>query len=752
MRNRWARALVFVLAGCGPPAGMSQQAPLTTAAAVRALSHQQSARHLPVDLQATVTFFRGFEKTLFVQQGDTGVYVSATTDLRLQPGDLIRVRGTTSGSFNPTIVSSDITLLGHGALPAPVRVSWPSLMSAAYDCRWVTVQGTIVLAERGISSERPMTHMVLRMDGGTAEILIDGADAAQFAGLLDAKVEVTAVAGGTFDGKMQQVGVRLNVPSLTYVRVLRRSAVDPWSVPLTPMDKVLREYKVLDETPRVRVEGTLTFYRESEMAVLQDGNRSIRVLTSQWDSINLGDQVDAIGVPSVEDGLLTLNLGQIRSVGRGAPVLPQRVTWDDLASGKHSFDLVSIEGTLVQEMQEQARDVYVISAGNHLFSASLLRPPSSGGPVTRSRPPMRAIPLDSKVRVTGVVSLESGNPYNGPVAFSILLRYEDDIALLAGPPWLNVHHLIVLVRLLVLVVFVLSVRAWLVERSTRRKIAGMAYREQRRAVILELINNGEPLTEILQRITELASASLDGAPCWCQVADGARIGNYPPNLDKNSLRVVKCPVSSRAGTALGTISAAFDARTRPRKTETDSLAMVAGLARLAIETSRLYADLVHRSEFDLLTDVQNRFSLEKFLDEQIEAANRSARIFGLLYVDLDHFKQVNDVFGHQVGDLYLQEATRRLKQQLRPEDMLARLGGDEFAAVTLHVRRRAEVEEIAHRLERCFAEPFHLLDHVIRGSCSVGIAIFPEDGATRDSLLTAADASMYEAKNARRTA
>ena len=88
----------------------------------------------------------------------------------------------------------------------------------------------------------------------------------------------------------------------------------------------------------------------------------------------------------------------------------------------------------------------------------------------------------------------------------------------------------------------------------------------------------------------------------------------------------------------------------------EALAMGAGLATLAIETRRLYSDLIHRSEFDLLTDIQNRFSLEKQLDSLIEEARLTAGIFGLIYIDLDDFKLVNDRYGHHVGDLYLQEA------------------------------------------------------------------------------------------------
>jgi len=170
---------------------------------------------------------------------------------------------------------------------------------------------------------------------------------------------------------------------------------------------------------------------------------------------------------------------------------------------------------------------------------------------------------------------------------------------------------------------------------------------------------------------------------------------------------------------------------------------------LAIETSRLYFDLVHRSEFDLLTDVQNRFAMEKTLSAIIQAARETAGIFGLIYIDLNEFKQVNDLHGHLVGDQYLQEVSRRMKRQLRPSDVLARLGGDEFAVLVSEVRNRAEVVEITARLESCFYDPFIGDGYALHGSASFGIALYPEDADSADSLLRSADAAMYVAKQSR---
>jgi diguanylate cyclase (GGDEF)-like protein len=100
-----------------------------------------------------------------------------------------------------------------------------------------------------------------------------------------------------------------------------------------------------------------------------------------------------------------------------------------------------------------------------------------------------------------------------------------------------------------------------------------------------------------------------------------------------------------------------------------------------------------------------------------------------------------------VGDLFLQEVALRMKRQLRGGDMLARLGGDEFAVLVSEVHNRAGVEEAALRLERCFEEPFAVEGLRLQGAASIGIALYPEDGATRDSLLMAADAAMYAVKN-----
>jgi diguanylate cyclase (GGDEF)-like protein len=393
------------------------------------------------------------------------------------------------------------------------------------------------------------------------------------------------------------------------------------------------------------------------------------------------------------------------------------------------------------------QDEYVLSSDGRLFSAIYSHPDAAS---RLPLPAMKDIPPGSRVRVTGICIIEGANPYNTSqeVPFHILLRSFDDISVVAQPSLVNTRNLLLVLGLLLAVVIIVGTRGWALERKVRWQTAALALIEQRRGRILEDINGSKPLAEILEEITAMVSSTLGGVPCWCEVTNGARLGKYPPRLA--TLRITSEKIPARSGPPLGVISAAFDSHTKPSTRESEALTRAAGLATLAIETRRLYSDLLHRSEFDLLTDIHNRFSLEKLLDAQIDKARLEATVFGLIYIDLDNFKQVNDSYGHQVGDQYLQEVALRLKRQLRPHDKLARLGGDEFAALVPAVRSRAEVAEIAQRLEHSFDEHFALEGLALTGSASVGFALYPQDGATRDDLLNAADAAMYAVKNAKR--
>jgi diguanylate cyclase (GGDEF)-like protein len=509
---------------------------------------------------------------------------------------------------------------------------------------------------------------------------------------------------------------------------------------------------VEDRVQRVRVRGTLTYYQAGKALVLQDGARSLWVSTQFEGPLQIGQIADVTGFPDARNGYATLTQSEVTETSIHSPVAALATDWTELASGRHAFDLVSVEGTVLVAVRGAAHDEYVLVASSgRLFSAIYRHPDPNGS----SLPEMKRTAVGSKLRVTGICTLEQGSdPLGDPVAFNILVRGFDDIQVLAAPSWLNIHHLMDLVGVLLLILFAFGARGWILERRVRRqthalttRIAAEADMERRRSRILEDINSGRDLPEILSEIAALVSFSLGNASCWCRLANGIRLGNHVPQLD--SEMVIREEIPSRSGPSHGELFAIAGADEASREKALEALAMGVRLAALAIETRGLYSDLVHRSEYDLLTDIHNRFSLEKGLAKAIEHAAMHAQILGLIYVDLDNFKQVNDGYGHHVGDLFLQEAALRMKSQLRPGDMLARVGGDEFGVMVPAIRSQADLEEIAERLRHSYDRPFVIEGYSLHASASIGIAVYPQDGDTKDSLFSAADAAMYVAKYTR---
>lgn len=742
-----AMAVSSASASAAPPA------PLTSLQAIGALSNAQAGQNLPVNFEATVTYY-GFRRVLFVQDGEVAIFVATPVNLGLVPGDLVLVRGSVRPSFRPYVVGDEVKVLSHGSLPKAVDATFDQMIRAQTDCRLVTVRATVRAADWEMDPrfDKGVASLQLLVEGEIVEAITQSDDPNAFNGLLGAEVEISGVASGQFDNKMQQTGVLLHLQSPGDVKVLRRAQTDPWSIPVTAMDRVIVGRRIADLSQRMRVRGTVTYYEPGQSVVLQDGKRSIRVFLGSMPDVQVGDLADAMGYPDVLNGFLTLTHGEVRDDKIRSEVTPVLTHWKDLSVGgndgtSHVFDLVSIEGQVVTEVRQATQDEYVIESDGHLFSAILRHPGDSS--LVKAQP-MRLVPIGARIRVTGICMLADANPFNGEVPFNIVMRTVDDVEIVKQPPWLNVTHLLYLVAVLLVVIMLVGARGWFIEHRTRHKTTVLAHIEQRRGRILEDVNSSRPLAEILERITALVSFKLQGTPCWCMIADGATLGNRPSGLERGAWQVFEHAIPSHSGAMLGTVFAALPAHATGAAEATDALRQAASLASLAIETSRLHLDLVHRSEFDQLTDVHNRFSLERNLDQMIALARHSAGMFGLVYIDLNDFKKVNDLYGHQTGDVYLQQVVARMKHQLRPGDVLARLGGDEFAIVVPTVRNRTEVEEIALRLERCFDEPFAAEEFVIHGSASVGIALYPADASSRDGLLGAADTAMYAAKNARR--
>ncbi len=156
----------------------------------------------------------------------------------------------------------------------------------------------------------------------------------------------------------------------------------------------------------------------------------------------------------------------------------------------------------------------------------------------------------------------------------------------------------------------------------------------------------------------------------------------------------------------------------------------------------------HNAHYDLLTGLPNRRLFLDRLEQEIKHAKRRSRPLGLLFMDLDGFKDVNDSLGHEAGDRILSDVADRLANCVRANDTVARLGGDEFTVILTGAEQREDVEHVAQTIIDALARPFHMGEERIQISVSIGISFYPEAAATPDALLEAADKAMYKAKKA----
>ena len=152
------------------------------------------------------------------------------------------------------------------------------------------------------------------------------------------------------------------------------------------------------------------------------------------------------------------------------------------------------------------------------------------------------------------------------------------------------------------------------------------------------------------------------------------------------------------------------------------------------------------ANFDTLTGLPNRRLFRDRLDQEVRKAHRTGMQAALLFIDLDRFKEVNDLLGHDAGDLLLTQAARRLSDCVRESDTVARLGGDEFTVILTELDDIGHVEHIAKKILDALGEPFHLGNEMAYVSGSVGITMYPNDGAHPEDLIRNADQAMYAAK------
>ena len=176
-----------------------------------------------------------------------------------------------------------------------------------------------------------------------------------------------------------------------------------------------------------------------------------------------------------------------------------------------------------------------------------------------------------------------------------------------------------------------------------------------------------------------------------------------------------------------------------------------GIMRDITERKATEAKIIHLAHYDALTDLPNRRLVEDRIQQSIASARRSGAQFAVMFIDLDKFKSINDTLGHDVGDQLLQMVANRITESLRAEDTVGRQGGDEFIVLLADLSAAEDAALVAQKIVDILSAPLVIKGQDLRIGASIGIAVYPQDGANVEMLLKNSDTAMYHAKETGRS-
>jgi len=325
----------------------------------------------------------------------------------------------------------------------------------------------------------------------------------------------------------------------------------------------------------------------------------------------------------------------------------------------------------------------------------------------------------------------------------------------------------------------LFVAALIWSRRKQRKLLTLQSRaeqlERDRGRILEMTGRNEPLLNILQALVSAAQKECPGsAVCISVIEEGRQRDVVAPDLTKAFLETAYSPgaifqpvdtanrrsqalvhglggywtrqIFSSSGNQIGCVDVYLDKHTSLGEAQTTLFEGIANLTSIVIQHDEMFQQVKSLAMTDSLTDLPNRRLFQDRLGQAILGAHRDHQKVAVLLIDLDRFKQVNDLLGHRVGDALLKEVAQRASGCLRKSDTLARIGGDEFTVVLNQVESVGGAEQALLRIVQALQAPLTILDHKITISASIGLSVYPDHGEDPATLVRNADLAMYQAK------
>ena len=785
------------------PGGPTLGSTLTAALQVRQLAPATARLAYPVHLRAVVTFFDPENHLLFVQDNTDAIFVDLSDKERvtLRSGDLVDVQGVSTADFAPNVDKARIQVLGHSRLPDAAPGGFDRAIRGRLDCHWIELGGIIQRVVNGHADT--LLTVAWGRDTYRAHVL---APAESLASLVGAEVTLRGVCGALFNSRYQMLGIQLFVPGKEFIRVVREPLLEPFAMAPTSIKDLMQFSYSTDFGQRVRVRGTVTYGNRSGATWIHDATGGVMIRNHNGHDLAAGDLVDVVGFPAIAGYSPILRDALLKKLQSGAPPAAVRITAQDAAQGGFDGQLVEIEGKLIDRVPQPAEQVLTVESGGTVFNAYL---PNSGAPPNLEAGALLRLTgicaVDAEQSHDLILPrgfrLLLRSPSDAAMISSLPWLSAERLIPTAGGA--------VLVVLAALAWAVLlrrrvrtqthALRAQTMQLQAAHQRARAALQKAREAElvdedskrIVELIARDEPVDLIIDRIAEAVALHAEGAVCvvllaskqglrvcavptlpagWLDALGRLEMSSIPfsPELrapekfaaDPNWTRFIGSQPSARfkafcsapivvESETVGLIAAFFRHEKQATDAQGEMLALWCNIAALALDRRRLHDQLSYRAQHDALTGLPNRALLYDRLEAEIAAASQAGYLLGVLYIDLDGFKTVNDTYGHDAGDTVLQHSARRMTQIMRRGDTVARIGGDEFVVLLPRLARREDAEQIAAKISSVLREPIYANHQRLAVAGSVGISIWPCDGVEADPLLRFADAQMYGAKKRR---
>ena len=416
--------------------------PITSVRQVQGLRIEDARRALPVRLRGVVTDARNspYERWMSFQDDTRGVFVSLTLVTNTLPGfeEFWEVQGHTgAGDFAPVVIADQMTLLGAGRLPEPVRPTWTELLNGSKDVQWAELQGLV--------TDVQSNWVTLLLPEGRLAVQMDGYDQPELKPFQKTVARIRGVLYAVWSAATREVHVGS-------VRMRNATISVDTSAPPDPFDAVLktpRELLLFDAQAtafrRVKVRGQI-IYADATQVFLQEDGAGLRLLPADKTDVRPGDLVEATGYPDIGRPALLLREALLRKTGRAAPPAARKLAEAALMLENLDSTRVRVEGKLLGWHLEQGAPVLEMQSGTHLYLARLASGPS----------PELALRAGSRLALEGVYVAQgrSRPPDVEAESFDLLLNSPADIRVLSQPSWWTLPRLLILVGvLLVILVF-----------------------------------------------------------------------------------------------------------------------------------------------------------------------------------------------------------------------------------------------------------------------------------------------------------